>query len=92
MGVQIKGTVFVERSDENARVYGLEKVKCTSILAGEVTPPNEYAVQFGPLWETLKAVGGDAYDESKLPPADDAHANHEVEVRRKRGRKEEVQI
>ena len=65
VGVQVDGTVIVERGSENERFYGQENIKNTQILAGEVQPPPGSCVQ---LWETLQACEGDSYDESKLPP------------------------
>lgn len=53
-GVQVDGTVVIERSDENARFYG-EKIGVADILAGKVRhPPPEIKV----LMETLKAAEG----------------------------------
>ncbi|KAK5174433.1 uncharacterized protein LTR77_001513 [Saxophila tyrrhenica] len=80
MGVQVKGTVIVERSSENERFYGVEDVKCTSILNGEVPPPSDSIEEVGQLWETLKAVQGDPHDKSKLPPSKDAPDDRELEV------------
>ncbi|KHN93961.1 DUF500 domain protein [Metarhizium album ARSEF 1941] len=55
-GVQVDGTVVVERTDENARFYG-EKIGVADILAGKAShPPPEIKV----LMETLKAAEGKA--------------------------------
>jgi len=70
-GVQIDGTVIIERTDENERYY-LEKLSASDILAGKVRhPPPELKM----LMETLKAAqGAGDVDESYLPteppPAD----------------------
>jgi lipid-binding SYLF domain-containing protein len=54
-GVQVDGTVVIERSDENARFYG-EKIGVGDILAGKARhPPPEIRV----LMETLRAAEGD---------------------------------
>jgi lipid-binding SYLF domain-containing protein len=65
LGVQIDGTIIVERTSENERFYGVEKVRNKQILAGAVTPPTGALVQ---LWETLQASEGASHDQSKLPP------------------------
>ncbi|KAL1856298.1 hypothetical protein VTK73DRAFT_8402 [Phialemonium thermophilum] len=53
-GVQVDGTIIIERTDENARFYG-EKIGVADILAGKVRhPPHEIRM----LMETLKAAEG----------------------------------
>lgn len=53
-GVQVDGTVIIERSDENERFYG-QKLGVADILAGKVRhPPYELKM----LMETLKAAEG----------------------------------
>ena len=70
-GVQIDGTVVIERTDENERFYGY-KYSAMDILGGKIRhPPYELRT----LTETLKAAQGDTdVDESALPteppPAD----------------------
>lgn len=70
-GVQIDGTVIIERTDENERFYK-EKLPASDIVAGKVRhPPFELRM----LMETLKAAQGDKdVNESYLPieppPAD----------------------
>jgi hypothetical protein len=60
-GVQVDGTVVIERNDENARFYG-EKIGVADILAGKARhPPPEIKM----LMETLKAAeGSNNVDES----------------------------
>ena len=65
VGVQIDGTVIVQRPSENERFYSRQGIKNTQILAGEVQPPPGTMVS---LWETLQAVEGRSHDETKLPP------------------------
>ena len=65
VGVQIDGTIIVERTAENERFYGVEKIRNKQILAGEVQPPPGSLVQ---LWETLQAAEGNTHDASRLPP------------------------
>jgi hypothetical protein len=63
-GVQIDGTVIIERTDENERFYG-ERIPVADILAGKVrhTP---YEVRR--LLETVRAAQGDTdVDESLIP-------------------------
>lgn len=53
-GVQVDGSIIIERTDENARFYG-ETIGVTDILAGKVRhPPYELKM----LMETLKAAEG----------------------------------
>ncbi|KAF1734964.1 SH3 domain-containing protein [Beauveria bassiana] len=54
-GVQVDGTVVIERSDENARFYNETGIAAADILAGKVRrPPRETRK----LMETLKAAEG----------------------------------
>ena len=63
-GVQIDGTVIIERTDENERFYG-RRIPVKDILTGKVTHP-PYEVKR--LLETIKAAQGDTdVDESILP-------------------------
>ena len=66
-GVQVDGTVIIERTDENERFYG-ERIGVTDILAGKVRhPPYELKT----LMATLKAAQGDNdVDEAALPAAE----------------------
>ncbi|KAI9652134.1 MAG: hypothetical protein M1829_001839 [Trizodia sp. TS-e1964] len=70
-GVQIDGTVIIERSDENERFYG-ERISVANILAGKVRhSPREIRS----LMETVKAAQGDTdviekYLLNEPPPAD----------------------
>ncbi|KAK5137865.1 hypothetical protein LTR08_006634 [Meristemomyces frigidus] len=66
VGVQVDGTIIVERTSENEKFYNVEKVRNKQILAGQVQPPSGSVVQ---LWETLQAAEGHSYDTSKLPSA-----------------------
>ena len=63
-GVQIDGTVVIERTDENERFYN-ERISVGDILAGKVRhPPPECRG----LLETIKAAQGDNdVDQSILP-------------------------
>jgi lipid-binding SYLF domain-containing protein len=85
LGFQIDGTIIVERTGENERFYGVEKIRNKQILAGEVTAPSGTTVQ---LWETLQAIEGKAYDETKLPEANKAPGDFEVEKPRATSQKE----
>lgn len=63
-GVQIDGTVVIERTDENERFYG-ERISVADILAGKVRHP-PYEVRR--LLETVRAAQGDTdVDEGLLP-------------------------
>lgn len=63
-GVQVDGTVVIERTDENERFY-LEKIGVADILAGKVRhPPHEVNM----LMNTIKMAQGDSgIDEKALP-------------------------
>ncbi|EED18220.1 DUF500 domain protein [Talaromyces stipitatus ATCC 10500] len=72
-GVQVDGTIIVERTDENARFYG-RKISAHEILAGKITHPPD---SIRTLMRTLKAAQGDQdVSESELPPAGEAPADH----------------
>ena len=63
-GVQIDGTVIIERTDENERFYG-QKIPVKEILEGKVRHP-PYEVRR--LLETIRAAQGDTdVDESMIP-------------------------
>lgn len=70
-GLQLDGTIVIERTDENERFYG-ERIGVKDILAGKARHP-PYEIRR--LMETLKAAQGDTdVDESLIPdeapPAD----------------------
>lgn len=74
-GVQVDGTVIIERTDENERFYG-ERIKVADILAGKVRhPPYEIRT----LIATIKAAQGDKVDESALPSAEPTPGDLELE-------------
>lgn len=45
LGVQVDGTVIVERTSENERFYHVEKVRSQQILTGQVQPPGGAVVE-----------------------------------------------
>ncbi|KAL5119706.1 hypothetical protein ACEQ8H_002312 [Pleosporales sp. CAS-2024a] len=73
-GLQLDGTIVIERTDENARFYG-ERVGVKDILAGKIrhTP---YEVRR--LMETLKAAQGDTDVDDSLIPDEAPPADYEV--------------
>jgi lipid-binding SYLF domain-containing protein len=72
-GVQIDGTIVLERNDENERFYGV-KITVGEILGGSIPyPPREIQT----LMQTLKAAQGDKVDESELPGGP-APSDHEI--------------
>jgi len=74
-GVQIDGTVIIERGDENERFYG-EKIAVKDILAGKVRhPPYEIRT----LMATIKAAQGDTVDDSALPPSEPTPGDMAIE-------------
>lgn len=77
VGVQVDGTVVVERTSENEAFYHRAGVRHQEILSGQVTPPPGSCVQ---LWETLQAAEGNNYDPTRLPPpSEKSPGDHEVE-------------
>ena len=74
-GVQVDGTIIIQRTDENERFYG-EKIPVADILAGKAKNPPE--AQYRMLMETIKAAQGDEVDDSDLPEAGQAPGDMEV--------------
>ena len=73
-GVQIDGTVIIERGDENERFYG-QKLSVADILAGKVRhEPYETRT----LMATIKAAQGDNVDEGLIAPAEPTPGDFEV--------------
>ena len=74
-GVQIDGTVIIERTDENERFYG-ERIGVADILAGKVRhPPWEIET----LMATIKAAQGDTdVDEKALPASEPTPGDYEA--------------
>lgn len=66
-GVQVDGTIMIERSDENERYYG-ERISVADILAGKA---KHVPYTTKTLMETIKAAQGDTdVDETALPDAE----------------------
>ena len=61
-GVQVDGSIIIERTDENERFYG-EKIGVADILAGKVRHP---PLELNMLMETLKAAEGRTDVDSQL--------------------------
>lgn len=76
-GVQIDGTVIIERTDENERFYG-ERIGVADILAGKARhAPYETRT----LMATLKAAQGDVdVDEEALPAPEPTPGDLRIEV------------
>lgn len=73
-GVQIDGTVIIERGDENERFYG-QKLSVAEILSGKVRhEPYETRT----LMATIKAAQGDHVDEGLIAPAEPTPGDFEV--------------
>ncbi|KAF2189211.1 DUF500-domain-containing protein [Zopfia rhizophila CBS 207.26] len=74
-GVQIDGTIIIERTDENERFYG-ERIGVADILAGKVRyPPYETRS----LMETIKAAQGDSDVNQFLLPNEPPPGDYELE-------------
>lgn len=74
-GVQVDGTIIIERTDENETFYG-ERIGVRDILAGKARhPPTE---KYRMLIETIKMAQGEQMDESLLPEAGQAPSDFEI--------------
>ena len=74
-GVQVDGTVVIERTDENERFYN-ERIGAQDILAGKVRhPPYELKT----LMNTIKMAQGDRVDEKDLPTSEPTPGDLEIE-------------
>ncbi|MCJ1342699.1 hypothetical protein MMC31_000887 [Peltigera leucophlebia] len=74
VGVQIDGTVIVERTDENERFYG-ERIAAADILAGKVRHP-PYAIKT--LMATIRAAQGDTDVDNSAMPTSPTPGDHEI--------------
>jgi lipid-binding SYLF domain-containing protein len=74
-GVQIDGTVIIERTDENERFYG-QRIPVAEILAGKVRHP-PYEIRR--LLETIKAAQGDTDVDEELLPTEPPPGDYEVD-------------
>lgn len=75
-GVQVDGTIMVERNDENERYY-MQKLSAQDILTGKVKHP-PYECRY--LNETLKAAQGDSDVDERLLPEGPPPGDYEVEA------------
>jgi lipid-binding SYLF domain-containing protein len=76
-GVQVDGTVVIERNDENEVFYG-EKIGVSDILAGKArNPPKD---KYRMLTNTIKAAQGDEISDEELPAAGLAPGDFEIEA------------
>jgi lipid-binding SYLF domain-containing protein len=74
-GVQIDGTIVIERTDENERFYG-QKIGAKDILEGKVRfPPTEVKR----LLETIKAAQGDTDIDENFLPSEPPPGDYEVD-------------
>ncbi|KAF2662550.1 DUF500-domain-containing protein [Lophiostoma macrostomum CBS 122681] len=74
-GVQVDGTIIIERTDENERFYG-ERIGVADILAGKVRhEPYETRM----LHETIKSAQGDSDVDSALLPSEPPPGDYMVE-------------
>ena len=73
-GVQIDGTVVIERTDENERFYG-QKVSAKDILAGRAHS-EQWEIRM--LIETLRVAQGEKTIKKSLLPTDPAPADYDI--------------
>lgn len=74
-GIQIDGTVIIERTDENERFYG-QRISVADILAGKVRHP-PYEVRR--LLETIRAAQGDTDIDESLIPTEPPPGDYEID-------------
>lgn len=74
-GVQIDGTIVIERFDENERFYG-QKLPVKDILEGKVRHP-PYEIKR--LMETIKAAQGDADFDASMIPEEAPPGDYDIE-------------
>ncbi|KAF2731570.1 DUF500-domain-containing protein [Polyplosphaeria fusca] len=74
-GVQVDGTVIIERTDENERFYG-ERIGVADILKGK---PRHVPYETRRLLETIKAAQGDTDVDESLIPDEPPPADFEIE-------------
>ncbi|KAF2259573.1 DUF500-domain-containing protein [Lojkania enalia] len=75
-GVQVDGTIVIERTDENERFYG-ERIPVADILKGKVQhPPYETRK----LLETIRAAQGDTDVDESLIPEEPPPADYEIDT------------
>ena len=74
-GVQVDGTVIIERTDENERFYH-ERIGVQDILAGKVRHP---PYELKGLMNTIKLAQGDRVDEKDLPALEPTPGDLEIE-------------
>jgi lipid-binding SYLF domain-containing protein len=74
-GIQVDGTVVIERTDANEAFYG-EKISVGDILKGKAkrVPPTTHM-----LMATIAAAQGDDVDENELPAAGEAPGDLDLE-------------
>ncbi|KAL4957522.1 hypothetical protein BDW69DRAFT_156231 [Aspergillus filifer] len=74
-GVQVDGTIIIERTDENERFYG-ERISVTDILAGKARNP---PASIQPLLQTIKAAQGDQDVNEELLPTGETPGDVDLE-------------
>lgn len=75
-GIQVDGTIIIERTDENERFYG-ERIGVSDILKGKSRHP-PYEIRR--LHETIKAAQGDKDFDESLIPSEPPPADYEIEA------------
>lgn len=74
-GIQVDGTVIIERTDENERFYG-ERIGVGDILKGKVRHP---PFETRKLLETIKSAEGDTNVDESLIPSGPPPGDYEIE-------------
>ncbi|ERF70064.1 hypothetical protein EPUS_00251 [Endocarpon pusillum Z07020] len=76
-GIQVDGTIVIERTDENEIFYG-ERIPVADILAGKARNPPR--TKYRMLLETVRAAQGDKVDDSELPAPGLAPGDMQIET------------
>lgn len=76
-GVQVDGTIVIERTDENEVFYG-ERIPVADILAGKAKHPP--TAKYRMLIQTIKAAQGDKVEENELPAPGLAPGDLQIET------------
>ena len=75
-GVQVDGTIVIERKDENEKFYG-ERIPVADILNGRArTPPK---AQYKMLMDTVHAAQGEEVDDTLLPDAGQSPSDYDLD-------------
>ena len=70
-GLEVGGTVFSARDDENARFYGIERIQVDDILRGEVPAAGRWVEDVRELHELLRKIEEEVENEEGVKSPDE---------------------